>query len=349
MKKIVNKFTYCLIILLVFISFSLITILNMSDSLIYKSDNFAVTTKSTDSNSTSYTVEHFFEPIYDLSNQEPELTEYELKDTETFNGIIGESTHIVPKNCIGFTSLPFNQQTIGEETIIKIYYKRNQYQVTIQTPEYGFESITGAGRYVYGAKVNLVPDISAGFNFYTWTLDLCDDNDFAQNFANETICPSFVMPASDLTLTPYVIGQTFLVTVNIVGNGYVSPNTTSVNYGDNISFELFPCKDSELKAVYRDGVAIKFTETESHTFVVDVYTIIKNTEITVIFHQMTTQNTSNWTNIIVWVSGGLVVTIIIGSSVAMSIITFHKQNLSSIKKMSKKQSDVSSRSKDTKK
>ena len=82
--------------------------------------NFAANTD------TKYTVQHL---LQDLDDE----TVYNLEATDNLTGTTDTKTKAVAKSYPGFTPLDFVQQNIGGDgkTVVKIYYERNTYKVTI--------------------------------------------------------------------------------------------------------------------------------------------------------------------------------------------------------------------------
>ena len=79
-----------------------------------------------ENDNTPYKVEHYKQNI--------ENNEYTLFETEELEGKTNESTAAVAKNYPGFTVKEFSQANISgdESTVIKIYYDRNEYSITVK-------------------------------------------------------------------------------------------------------------------------------------------------------------------------------------------------------------------------
>ncbi|MCM1403916.1 MAG: S8 family serine peptidase [Prevotella sp.] len=272
----------------------------------------------------TYTVNHYWEPIYDLSDIDHNY-KYELHESETLSGYAGLFTEISAKNYPGFTAQEISQRIIETDLVMNIFYTRNIYTLTVDTVTFNestqaFASISGTGNYLFGSSVELVPTMKIGFENYLWSVDECDDAEFLQNFNTNSSQQSFTMPASNLTLTAYANRKTFLITIQVEGNGKVSPKQTTVKYGDSVVLEFTPDDGYEVKTVYRDGIDLKFNRTSY-----PINAITASTDIKVVFDkQNPTENSEaiNWTDIIIWGGGGLIAVILFGSSAAMLIIAF---------------------------
>ena len=110
-----------------------------------------------------YTVKHYQQKIYD--------TDYILSDTDTtLKGTTDELTNAASKNYEGFVTKSFTQDKIKGDgsTVIYIYYDRCEFDVanTVNNTTYG--SITGNGKYKYGAEVTLVAEAKQGYRFVGW-------------------------------------------------------------------------------------------------------------------------------------------------------------------------------------
>lgn len=271
----------------------------------------------------SYKVEHYWEPIYSLNGDAPESNAYQLHEAETMYAMVGEETQAVAKDYVGFTAMAFDQTTIDSDTVVKIYYKRNQYTVSVKmAATYEFANITGAGKYVFGAPVNLVPTLRSGYEFYAWAVD-CDDDDFIQEFDRNTMEPSFSMPAANLTFTAYASRKIFMVTIKVVGDGVANPENVVVNYGESVTFDFIPDDGYHIKAVYRDGTMMNFIETANRIYTVTVYTVIANTELTVVFEKDAVSDLT-FMDIVIWGGGGLLTVILFTGSTVMLILAFRK-------------------------
>jgi len=150
----------------------------------------------------AYKVNYYLEPIYDLqANTTPELNNYQLINSKTYYGVLGELTNFIPDNYNGFTQIEFDEQIIDENTIINIYFKRNIYKLVIQTSEIGIQSVTGEGEYLYGADVELFAELQEEYIWDVWEIKECTSNIFYNNFKQGVCEQKFKMPDSDLILS----------------------------------------------------------------------------------------------------------------------------------------------------
>ena len=171
------------------------------------------------STNTSYQIQHY---QMQLDGTYP-LTETENK-TGTTNNTLTLSN--LAKNYTGFTYIygqvngtDVTTTTIAADgsRIIKLYYMRNQYTVTL-TKGTGISSISGAGNYYYGASVTIDATASSG---YTWS-------NWSGTHSTTTKKYTFTMPASNVTDTANATINTYTITYNLDG-GTVSGNPTSYN------------------------------------------------------------------------------------------------------------------------
>lgn len=115
---------------------------------------------------TKYKVEHYlenFDGTYDAT-----LTEDFYGETNTYT----EANSILYD---GFTAQPFNQERISGsgDTIIKIYYKRNEYVVSMsQNNMLGGDIIDNGGTYFFDKDILLNATNNAGYTFDGW---FCND------------------------------------------------------------------------------------------------------------------------------------------------------------------------------
>jgi len=206
---------------------------------------------------TSYKVNHYLEPLYDLNNQStiPQYSEYTLQEIENVDGKLFSLTNATPKKYAGFTPINFEQQTITDDnTVINIYYKRNQYNFSIEDPGEGLENIVGPGKYLYGDVVTMSSSLMIPYDEIIWKVN---NNDTIENFSYNLLNQSFIMPAMDVNLTAQLKFKKFLLNVKAYGKGEVSPNSRMVNYGDNVEFEFTPEVDCKVNTIYLNGAEIK--------------------------------------------------------------------------------------------
>ena len=271
---------------------------------------------------TAYIVNHYQEPIYDLSNPDsvPEFKDYVLCQSETLYGRGGFLTEAKAKKFTGFTVLNFDQTTVTDSTVINIYYKRNKYHVSIQQPTQGIESIVGEGEYLFGDTVEVIPTLGEKFEWYIWKIE--DDitvKDFVDTVPNQV----FEMPATDLTLTAYPTLKTFLVTVTIIGKGTVTPNSKSVVYGDDVCFLLTPQENYTIKTIYRDGIDLGI---DSDSYLVS--NVNSDVELTVYFEKVpSSSEETKWIDITVWGGGSVVALLLFGGSVLLLVMAFRKPRI----------------------
>ena len=109
-------------------------------------DDVTIIAKWTKITTAKYTVEHY---LMDLSGAYGEA-----KDVETLVGKIGTQVTPSVKEYVGFTAPATTSVEVKEDgsAIVKYYYTRNQYNITVSGNE-GVKSTEGTGTYYYGATV----------------------------------------------------------------------------------------------------------------------------------------------------------------------------------------------------
>lgn len=281
--------------------------------------------------SVAYVVNHYWEPIYDLDNPDdiPLQKDYILHESERLYSKIGLLTEAIAKNYQGFTATNnFEQETVTENTVVNIYYRRNQYTLTINSLESGFESIGGAGKYLFGEQVTLEPVLQKEFEWFIWEVNACDDESFLENFNVNLPNHTFVMPACNLELSAHNQPKIFLITIKIIGSGTVTPNSKSVSYGDNVNFEFTPADGYQIKSVHRDGVNLNLTKTSY-----EVNEVVNDIELTVEFEKIIPDEpvkktkATNWTDITIWGGGSVVAILLFGGSAIILVLAFRKPRI----------------------
>ena len=114
---------------------------------------------------TAYTVEHYQQ---NLANDEYTLVE---EDTENKTGTTAELTAAAAKTYTGFTAKAFEQVAIAGDgsTVIKIYYDRNTFTVTVD--ENGGEEVADITGVKYGATISAPAITKAGSTLLGWNYD----------------------------------------------------------------------------------------------------------------------------------------------------------------------------------
>lgn len=214
----------------------------------------------------SYTVEHY--------QQNVTGNDYTLADTEPKTGATGELTSAAAKDYTGFTAQSFEQQSINGDgsTVVKVYYKRNEYTLTYNLngsdASWADSAAVASRKYRYGAAITTpgVGDLSrTGYAFDGWYTDAACKDKFT---ATE-------MPAEDTTLyamwnaneVNYIVNYYLQ---NVDGSGYTLDKTVDgsgatglIVTGLKKDYEGFtPAKDSP------DSIILKADSAQN---VVDIY------------------------------------------------------------------------------
>ena len=227
---------------------------------------------------TSYTVNHWTQALNEL---EP----YELRQTVTLYGNVGDYTKATAMSYEGFSAEPFEQVmlTVNGKITVNIYYTRNSYKVTLLMSE-GILSMTGGRTYKYGETVNVTAVAKEGYDFAYWTSTV----EGIANLNNANL--TFKMPGSDLNLVAYATVKTYKITVTQGANGSISPSgTITVNHGRNFSFAIKANEGYEIAKLIVDGVAITSGDLTSYTFT----NITANHTLTAVFASIGTAYTVN--------------------------------------------------------
>ena len=179
---------------------------------------------------TEYKVEHYQEKIDIATPSESNASDWTLAESESKTGTTDESITPEVKTYTGFTSPSAKTTTISADgsTVVKYYYTRNTYRVTLEYGT-GISSVTGGGTFDYDKKITVTAKLSSGYTFSGWTssTDLVADS--------SDISYTFEVPADDVTLTASASVNSYTVTYNVTENGGTSGGTTAkVNYGSAV-------------------------------------------------------------------------------------------------------------------
>ena len=112
-----------------------------------------------------YTVEHYLENL--------DGTYSEAYYTETLYGQYEKMTNATPKEYVGFTPKEFSQEKLSllEDTTIKIYYERNEYNLIINVLDEALGSVSGEGTYKFGEEIEAVATPTNGHRVEGWYVD----------------------------------------------------------------------------------------------------------------------------------------------------------------------------------
>ena len=153
---------------------------------------------------TVYKVEHY---KMTLSGEDYELASTEEKKGDTDAATAAEAGSYAGFTCTGSKKFgtagdAIAQQKIAADgsTVVKVYYTRNQYSLAIEADEGATTtgSASAAGKYYYGAKINLKGGAKAGYVWSQWSATGLGATSVG-NRAEQSV--SFEMPAGDLTMT----------------------------------------------------------------------------------------------------------------------------------------------------
>lgn len=173
---------------------------------------FEVTCKKTGSG--NVTVNHY--------KQNVDGKGYTLESTSSVPRRSGATYTATPYKFTGFTSPANKTVTVSDNTVIDLYYTRNQYTVTLETEE-GVKSVSGAGTYYYGQPVTVSMTAKNGYTFSKWVGNT--DSSTQSKY-------TFNMPAYNVTLRASMEGNAY--TIYYDGNGATGGSTVpgSLAYGE---------------------------------------------------------------------------------------------------------------------
>ncbi|MCR5113189.1 MAG: DUF6273 domain-containing protein [Acholeplasmatales bacterium] len=210
-------------------------------------NDIVYTAKFSANTNTKYKVEHYLQNLDD--DNYPEVP----NDIDNLTGTTNTLTAAEVKTYEGFTSPEITQININgdESTVIKLYYTRNSYTVTlVKKPGgvYNHGVVLGDGTYKYGEEITIEAIANLGYVFTGWYKDNKVYNRDAKfqykiGSSNETFegrflrQPNIVVPNDKYTIT--IDNQVEGVTISGVtsGNEYVYGTTlvlTATNIPENM-------------------------------------------------------------------------------------------------------------------
>lgn len=163
---------------------------------------------------TPYKVEHYKENI-DNSN-------YTLYETDCLTGTTDTLTNGTTKTYTGFKSPTITQVNINGngETIIKLYYTRNTYTVTLTKNNDKAGTIAGNGTYKYDKSVTITATTNPGYTFNGWYKnDVLYTNNSSFQYTIETSNITFEARYTPIKYKITIVNQADGVTISGITSG----------------------------------------------------------------------------------------------------------------------------------
>ena len=223
----------------------------LSYAFVMPASNLLYTVKWIANTNTAYKVEHY---LQNIDNDNYPSTPYE---TDNLIGSTDTLTNGEVNIYKGFTSPTITQENINGDgsTVIKLYYTRNSYTVSLSKNNDKAGTITGAGTYKYGKEITIAATTNSGYTFngcYNGENQVYDKETYTFNMPAESL--SYIAKWTANTNTQYKIEHylqnidddnypsTPYETDNLIGTtdtltngsvktyeGFTSPTITQVN------------------------------------------------------------------------------------------------------------------------
>ena len=199
---------------------------------------------------TRYTVEYYFETVD--KNGYPTLP----GQTEIRTGTTFDEVTLEPRGFDHFTFVNAASNilsgTIAPDgnLVLKVYYTRNTYDVSMSVDDAKHGTVEGAGTYAYEAEITLIARNKQGYVFVGWYVGekkVCEQAEYTFSAIGNVSCVAKWGPATD---TPYRV-EYYLE--NVAKNDYALQETT----------ELTGTTDSEVNALRKAFAHFTFNEAAS--------------------------------------------------------------------------------------
>ena len=167
--------------------------------------------------------------IYKEQTYEMDLNgNYVKVKEEEKDGTTGENISMSTTAMEGFTyeetlSTPNGTILADGSTVLKVYYSRNKYTVTISKGN-GIESVTETESYYYGATVTIDAETKPG---YTWSKWESNSEKVAESADKES---TITVPAEDVTLTATATVNIYTITYDLAGGNLATGQINPVEY-----------------------------------------------------------------------------------------------------------------------
>ena len=182
-------------------------------------DNRTYTANWVPNTDTEYKVE-----VYEMNLEGEYIKESEDKRKgETYTTVSIEVENREGFTCDDIESVLSAKIAPDGSTVLKIYYSRNKYELTLRAG-YGIESVTGGENYYYGANITANAEVKAGYTWSNWT---SNSEKVAENEAKEY---AFTIPAENVTLTANGTINTYTITYDLAGGNLSTGITNKEEY-----------------------------------------------------------------------------------------------------------------------
>ncbi len=153
--------------------------------------------------SVAYQVEHY---LMDTKGKYSDKPNY----IDSYTTVVGAKVNPIVHSYKGFTSPIVQTVTAGNNTVVKYYYERNKYQLTLNNSE-GITAVKGNGTYYYDQEVVIEATLHEGYSFADWL-------NGSMNVA-DTLKTTVKMSDSNLSLTATAkINDTTIIYYDEKGN-----------------------------------------------------------------------------------------------------------------------------------
>ena len=144
-------------------------------------------------------------------------------------GTTGQSVSMSTVTEIGFTydgtiSSPSGIIAPDGSTVLKVYYRRNMYNLTLNAGT-GINNVTGTGRYYYGATVRINAEVKQGYTWSKWT---SSNTLLIADSTSKTY--DVTIPAGDVILTANTTINTYTITYDLTGGNLAEGTTNPEEY-----------------------------------------------------------------------------------------------------------------------
>ncbi len=166
---------------------------------------------------------------YIIETYEMDLNgEYVKVNTEEKAGETDTIVSATPEQKEGFTyngdeSTPRGTITPDGSTVLKLYYSRNKYAITLEK-DTGIESTEGAESYYYGANIVVNATVKPGYTWSKWT----SNSDKIQESTDKEY--TITVPAENITLTANTTVNTYTITYDLTGGNLAEGTTNPEKY-----------------------------------------------------------------------------------------------------------------------
>ncbi|MDI6765831.1 MAG: choice-of-anchor D domain-containing protein [Bacteroidota bacterium] len=168
----------------------------------------------------------------------------------------GTSVQLTATPALGYHFVSWSGDTSGTTNPISIVMNSNKnitanfaintYTLTVNATNGMVTKIPNQPTYTHGTSVQLTATPAVGYHFVSWSGD-----------TSGTVNPISIVMNGNKNITAHFAVNIYKIVATAGENGFISPSdTVNVNYGDSVTFRMYPVYEYEVDSVLADGIFV---------------------------------------------------------------------------------------------